>query len=165
MNYSLKPIYVDLRASRTLASLLGVGCLGACAPVVILPLPVWLAWLVILTAVLATTHALALYALLLRPSSVVRIEVTVTGEMRCMMRSGEMVAATVLGSSTVMPWLTLLNLQLPGRRLARHVILLPHALDADEFRRLRVWLRWGSQALPKEVRSFLAHCLARCSGR
>jgi hypothetical protein len=43
MNYSLKPIHVDLRASRALASLLGLGCLGACALVVILPVPVWLA--------------------------------------------------------------------------------------------------------------------------
>jgi toxin CptA len=119
--------------------------------VVILPVPIWLAGLLILTAMLATLHALALHALLLRPSSIVRIEVTASGEMRCMLRSGEMFAATVLSSSTVMPWLTVLNLKLPGKRLARHVILLPDALDANEFRRLRVWLRWGSQALPKEI--------------
>jgi toxin CptA len=124
-----------------------MGCLGTCALVVILPVTVWLAGLLILAAVLATTYALALHALLLRPSSVARIEVTASGEMRCKMRSGEMVAATVLGGSTVMSGLTVLNLKLPGRRLARHVILLPDALDADEFRRLR----WGSQALPKET--------------
>jgi toxin CptA len=50
-----------------------------------------------------------------------------------------------------MPWLTVLNLKLPGKRLVRHVILLPDALDENEFRRLRVWLRWGSQALLKEI--------------
>jgi toxin CptA len=151
MNYSLKPIHVDLRTSRALAALLGAGCLVACALVVILPLPVWLASLAILAGVLATSRALMLHALLLRPSSVVRIEVTASGEMRCTMRSGEMVAATVLGSSTVMPWLTVLNLELPGKRLARHAILLPDAVEADEFRRLRVWLRWGSQAFPKKT--------------
>jgi toxin CptA len=53
------------------------------------------------------------------------------------------IPAEILGSSFVSPWLTVLNLKLPHRRLATHVVLLPDMLGADEFRRLRVWLRWG----------------------
>ena len=151
MNYSLKALYVDLRSSRTLAVLLGASGLGACALLIFLPMSPWLAGLIIVVVVLAVAHALALHALLMLPAAVMNIEITAQGEMYCTLRSGARVVVTVLGNSTVMPWLTVLNLRQAERRLARHVVLLPDSMAADEFRRLRVWLRWGSQALPKDA--------------
>jgi len=29
-----------------------------------------------------------------------------------------------------------------GSRLAKHLVILPDAIDAEDFRRLRVWLKW-----------------------
>lgn len=42
------------------------------------------------------------------------------------------------------PWLVLLRVQPPGARRARTLAILPDSLPPEAFRRLRVWLRWGS---------------------
>jgi toxin CptA len=47
-----------------------------------------------------------------------------------------------LGTTYVTPYLTVLNLRGHGERGARHVTLLPDSLHAEDFRKLRVWLRW-----------------------
>lgn len=59
-------------------------------------------------------------------------------------RSGSWTTANILATSFVSPWLTVLNLKLPQQRLPTHVVLLPDMLSRDEFRRLRVWLKWGN---------------------
>ncbi|MBI5918284.1 MAG: hypothetical protein HY849_02765 [Nitrosomonadales bacterium] len=64
-----------------------------------------------------------------------------------MQRNGTAVRAQLLGDSLVMPWLTVLNLKPEGVRWARRVVILPDSLDAESFRELRVWLRWGGQPL------------------
>lgn len=43
-------------------------------------------------------------------------------------------------SSTVLPRLTVLHIKEQGSR--RHLVILPDSLPAEDFRRLRVWLRW-----------------------
>ncbi|SMB26691.1 conserved protein of unknown function [Sterolibacterium denitrificans] len=51
------------------------------------------------------------------------------------------VQGRVESQTTVMPWLTVLLLRSSsGRRLS--LTLLPDALDGEDFRRLRLWLRW-----------------------
>lgn len=106
------------------------------------------------------------YALLRSPASVTGLELsdemTCTLELRC----GERIACSVLGSSFVAPYLTVLELKplktmdsgesmpsltspvplasLPPPRMffGRSVAILPDGIDAEEFRRLRVLLRW-----------------------
>jgi toxin CptA len=51
-------------------------------------------------------------------------------------------SARILGSTFVTSALTVLNLRVDGERLTRHVVLVPGNVDADEFRRIRVLLRW-----------------------
>jgi len=143
-HYSLKPLHVDLRLSRLLAALLGGVGLGACLVLALMPLPLWLVLPFCLAGVLATLHVMACDVLLRLPASIIALEVTAKGELRCATRAGEWHAATVLGSSTVTPWLTVLNLKLEDRRFARHVVLTPDRVAAEDFRRLRVWLKWGS---------------------
>lgn len=50
--------------------------------------------------------------------------------------------AQVLTRSMVNPWLTVLAYRLEGERHGRSITLLPDSLSRDDFRRLRVWLRW-----------------------
>ena len=50
--------------------------------------------------------------------------------------------AHVLGTTFVSPYLTILNLKCPDSSRARHVIVLPDSASPEEFRLLRVWLRW-----------------------
>lgn len=51
-------------------------------------------------------------------------------------------SATALPGSTVSVWLCLLAYRTEGERRARHLTILPDSLEGDDFRRLRVWLRW-----------------------
>jgi len=57
-------------------------------------------------------------------------------------RHGRRSEVRVLGSSFISPFLTILNLAVAGAPLPRSLVVAPDALTADEFRRLRVWLRW-----------------------
>jgi toxin CptA len=54
--------------------------------------------------------------------------------------------ARILGTSYVTPALTVLNVRVEGERLPRHVVLVPDNIQEQEFRRLRVLLRWRRPA-------------------
>lgn len=142
-HYSLKPIAVALRPSRLLTLVLGAVGLGAMALVWTMPLPVALQALLMLAIVASAGDAVWRYAWLRAPQSIQQLEVNHKGALRCLMPAHDWQAAQVLGSSTVTPWLTVLNLRLEGRRFARHVVLLPDMAEHDTLRQLRVWLRWG----------------------
>lgn len=45
--------------------------------------------------------------------------------------------------SFVSPWLVVLHLKQAARRFMLPVVVLPDAMDRKDFRKLRVWLRWG----------------------
>jgi len=49
---------------------------------------------------------------------------------------------SLLARSTVSPWLCLLACRAEGSGQVRNLAILPDSLDADDFRQLRVWLRW-----------------------
>jgi toxin CptA len=59
----------------------------------------------------------------------------------------------VLGCTYVTTYLTIINLRQSGGRMARHVTLLPDSLNADDFRKLRVWLRWKEDSLKSSRRA------------
>jgi toxin CptA len=54
-------------------------------------------------------------------------------------------AASVLGSSVVNPWLSVLAWRPEGQRRVRYLVVYPDSLHPDDFRRLRVWLRWRAE--------------------
>jgi len=61
-------------------------------------------------------------------------------------RDGVRLPCEILHDSLVMPYLTVLNVLPQGARFARSVVVLPDSLEAESFRQLRVWLKWGTQA-------------------
>lgn len=63
-------------------------------------------------------------------------------------RDGVRLPCEILNDSLVMPYLTILNVLPQGARFARSVVILPDSLEAESFRQLRVWLKWGTQAAP-----------------
>ena len=81
-------------------------------------------------------------ALLLGPDSALALEVTSDHQFSMQTRAAGWSEFEVLGTTYVTPYLTVLNLRRPGERRTRHVTLLPDSLHADDFRKLRVWLRW-----------------------
>lgn len=55
--------------------------------------------------------------------------------------------ARLLPDTLVLPWCGILRYQRSVRRRPETCVILPDSLDADDFRRLRVWLRFRAAAL------------------
>jgi toxin CptA len=70
-------------------------------------------------------------------------------------RDGTWVEGELSGSSYVSPALTIVVLQPRGRRRTRRAIILPDSVDARDFRRLRIWMRWKQGGVEP---SALAEC-------
>lgn len=66
------------------------------------------------------------------------------------MVNGQTVACTILGSTFVSSYLTVLILHSKQWRFTRSVVILPDAIDPEEFRRLRVMLRWKWRQVPEQ---------------
>lgn len=66
-------------------------------------------------------------------------------------KNGALIPSRVLRDSLITPYLTVLNVLPQGGRFARSAIILPDSLDAESFRQLRVWLKWGINSPNKKV--------------
>lgn len=147
-HYSVKPIRLDLRPSRRLALLLGLAASAACGAMLSVPVPLWSKLAVSVTIAAAAVFHIARDAGLRMPASILAIEVSSDGTLRYLSRRDGWCEATVRGESFVTPALTVLSLAVAEKRWARPAVLMADSGDAEVLRRLRVWLRWGSQALP-----------------
>ncbi|MDD5241781.1 MAG: hypothetical protein PHG47_08700 [Sulfuricella sp.] len=138
----METLTVAVGASRWLAGLLA-GMHGFAAVMCwLVPLPLWFA--VLLTVLLAGSawHVLRRDGFRTLPNSLVAVRLHADGRCAFKIRGETWHQATLLGSSFVSPYLTVLNLQPEGKRFARHLVILPDAVNAADFRRLRVWLKW-----------------------
>jgi toxin CptA len=129
-----------LAPSRQLAWLLGLGHAGAVLLSWITPLKWWLSLPLSLAALASLRYGLRYHALRSAPDALVGLELRPDGSAAVRDRSGRWTQAQVLGSSFVSPGLTILNLRLAKAHCS--LVVAPDSLDADDFRRLRVWLRW-----------------------
>jgi toxin CptA len=59
--------------------------------------------------------------------------------------------ASLLPDTLVLPWCGILRYQRSVRRRPETCVILPDSLNGDDFRRLRVWLRFRAAALPKSA--------------
>lgn len=50
---------------------------------------------------------------------------------------------TLSGDSTALPWLVMLRIAMAGERGSRTLIVCEDSMGRDDWRRLRVFLRWG----------------------
>jgi toxin CptA len=143
---------VVLRPSPLLFVLLA-GMHGfAAAILLVLPIPLWFKMAAV--AILLASFVFYAWRDALRSVSHAIRAVRLSPECACSVQSGqaEWAEAKLLDSSFVAPYLTVLNLRIAGNRLARHVVILPDAVDPDSFRKLRVLLRWKcgkSEAPPR----------------
>lgn len=145
-------LIIRLKPSRHLAVVLGLAhftAIGLLWPLA-LPVMIKLAGSILLSVSLAfyVRH----YAWLTSPGSVTGLELRLepSDEMTCVLETqrGERIACALLGSSFVAPYLMVLELNPlePSKSwrkfLTRSVVILPDGIDAEEFRQLRVLLRW-----------------------
>lgn len=87
--------------------------------------------------------------LLLMPWSVITLDINIKNELMLMRRDGVQIQhLLVYPESVVTPYLTIIRYEPKDahwmqRLFSSYVIVFPDAVDAENFRRLRVWLRWG----------------------
>lgn len=137
-------IRLEIGRSLWLSALLLIGHAGALWLLMLMPLPWWLA--TVLTGALAYSLLRGLFLHALRNGRQAIIELVWDTQGRWILRSaeGQNVPVRLLAGSYVSPYLVLLNF-VAGRWWQRHtLVLLPDALDAGSFRRLRVWLTTGA---------------------
>lgn len=82
------------------------------------------------------------HALLLASDAAISLEVGSGSILGVQNRLGAWAEYDVLGSTYVMPYLAVLNLRQSDSRAVRRVVILPDSMHPEDFRKLRVWLRW-----------------------
>ena len=80
------------------------------------------------------------------PDAVVAIEISSDDVLSIQTRRGGWIECEVLGNTYVMPFLSILNLKQIDGGAIRRCAILPDGIDAEDFRKLRVWLRWKRTA-------------------
>jgi toxin CptA len=139
-------LHISLRPSRYLAVLLAAA--HAAAAVLVLTLDLNVAAKAALELFIAASAYYSAWrgALLRSGRSIVSFEIDRQGHLNVRSRLDDWQEATLLGTSFVSPALTILNLKIQNRWLARHVVILPDSLPSEDFRQLRVLLRWSKLA-------------------
>ena len=134
---------IPITPSVRLAVLLCAAHVAAAEAVWATPVPVAVKAVIVSAIALSLIHHIGLNAALHAADAIVALEIREQGGIAFLTRSGEWSDCVLLGSSYVSRHLTIVNLRPSGRRRTRYVILMPDNVDARDFRRLRVWLRWA----------------------
>ena len=135
------PLLIELRRSRHLVYLLVL--IHGTAAVAGWLLPWSLAWRGVLLLLVALSLLRAL-----RPARIVGLRLPSPDRLECRLADGRWVGATVHAESTVFAQLVVLRLRLdeePRSRRRYTLTILPDQLDKQQFRRLRVCLRWRTE--------------------
>ena len=133
---------INLRPSRILVAILVFAHAAAIAMVVLAGLPLWLALVAIAALVASLVYDVWQTALLRAQDAVRALEITADDKFSIQTRRGERLECEVLGSTYVTFFLTILNLKALNSGGNKRAVILPDSLDAEDFRKLRVWLRW-----------------------
>lgn len=142
------PLLLKVGASRLLALLVGAMHVFGTALAWLPPFPVWAKISLSLVFLGSLGYYLGRDCLRTLPSSVVAVQLRPDCSCAVQTRNGEWLEASLLGSSFVAPYLTILNLRVAGGKFNPSVVLLPDAVEAEDFRRLRVLLKWKCAGAP-----------------
>jgi toxin CptA len=133
---------ISLNPSLRLTLLLSLAHAAAAGVCLVIDAAIWLK--ISAALLVGTSCGLSLYgpALLRTRKAIVALEITDGDALSFQTRRGDWHRGTLLDSSFVAPYLAVLNLKSDGSPFTRHVVIMPDSVAADDFRRLRVWLRW-----------------------
>ena len=104
---------------------------------------------------LGAIYVMAGDGLHLLPWSPVSLHVNAKNQLNIIRKDGQSLSDLSLSADSIItPWLTIVQFKANDatylqRLLSRPVLILPDSTDAEDFRRLRVWLLWGQR---EEVR-------------
>lgn len=133
---------IELGPSWRLGLLLATAHAAAMLIVGMLPLPAWAMVVALLPLTASAVLAIRRHALRRGPRAVRALAFSDRERLRLRDAQDRWHEAQLQGSSTVGAGFAVLNL-LTDRAGAFHVVILGDGIDAGDWRRLRVWLRWG----------------------
>ncbi len=138
------------KPSYWLAMILGSVHCAAIGLISLLPAVVDIKVMLVAMLIISLIYSLSKDALLISQDAIKVL--VLSDEMPCqlMMRSGESISCSILEDSFVAPYLTVVCLKPEGKFFPRSLVMLKDSLDAEEFRKLRVWLRWKQNKSIKE---------------
>lgn len=132
-----------LRPSPRLAAILVAAHLAALGLLITLTVAFWMLALAAAVLALSAVISVSRHAWLRGRRSVLVLEFSNREQVHVRLRDGSAHGGRILGSSTVGAALTVLNIQLDDQRFPVYAVIMNDSLDPEDFRRLRVWLRWG----------------------
>lgn len=135
-------LFVHLRPSKQLTVIISFSHFVAACLWWQLTLPVSIMLLGFSVLAVSLIFYLRHYALLKSARAVVAFELTEALECILETQCGKHIICTVSGSTFVAPYLVVLNVSSFGEFFARSIVILADTADAEEFRQLRVLLRW-----------------------
>jgi toxin CptA len=150
----MKPIQLDFKPSILASGLFTLMSLGALAIVMLLAFS-WQIKLLLSSMIIASAiYALLCHGLLLLPWSYVALKINMKNQLQLKRKNGQVLEVTAQPNSVVTPYLTVLNSCVKDatfmhRLLDQHLIIFPDAVNADDYRQLRVWLRWAYARQPE----------------
>jgi toxin CptA len=144
---------IPVRSSLLIAIAVSTVHFAAAALLWLLPVPVTGQALSGVAIAASLIYYLARDAALHAASSIVALELRAGREISCLTRSGAWLDCVPLGTSYVSAWLTVIVLRARGSWSTRRVILVPDNIAAEDFRRLRAWLRWSNESGGERARA------------
>lgn len=139
---------VSLRPSWILAAILVIAHGAAIAVIALVSVPLWLQLIAIAGLAASLIFEIRQTVLLRAPDAVVALEIAFDDALSIQTRRGDWIRCDVLGSTYVTHYLAIVNLRDEGSGRVRRAVILPDSVDAEEFRNLRVWLRWKGERRP-----------------
>lgn len=135
-------LFIYLQPSYRLVTILSLAHLVAGGLLWPLALPLEVKAVIVVLLIISLIYYLRKDALLSANDAAIALQLK--DDMFCIVvtRSGQSIACRILGSTFVAPYLTVMNLQPVGKFLMRSVVIFPDSIKVEEFRRLRIWLRW-----------------------
>ena len=138
------PVSIELHRSRHLSVLLILFHCLAAACVIALPWS-WLVRLLVLTLIGWSLRQALL------PSRIVGLRLSGHDGLDCLLTGDQRIPAFVLSDSTIFSQLIVLRLRIGEEERISQIALLADQMSGEQFRILRLWLRWHAEPEPEKL--------------
>ncbi|MGZ5082565.1 MAG: protein YgfX [Usitatibacter sp.] len=141
--YSEAPCFVALAPSRAGAAIIAIAALATLALIAATPGEAALRILAATWVACAALEAIHSRAFLRGPRAARALRLRGGGAIEVLDASGRWREGSLQRGSFVAPWLTIVRWRAAGERFSRTLPIIPGMAGDEEFRRLRVMLRWS----------------------
>jgi hypothetical protein len=88
----------------------------------------------------------SLWHSLFKSPRILGLRLSASGKIECLFADGQHTGSVVLRDSTVFSHLIILRMRIGDAAMVTNLTLLPDSISEDQFRTLRLWLRWCDEA-------------------